>query len=100
MTTVAHSKPHGVVSYSAVGGSECSLSGVASARLMVQIKHSPFGSDGIEFIKEEHAGSGGLCAFKQVSDRLFARTDVLVEDLRTFDADKVESAFLRDCRGE
>lgn len=36
------------------------------------------------------------CRITEDTHRLLARTDVLVEDFRAFDADKVESAFLRD----
>lgn len=37
---------------------------------------------------------------EEVSDRLFAGTDVLVEDFRALDRDKIEAAFLRDGRRE
>lgn len=38
--------------------------------------------------------------FEEVSDRLFAGTNVLVEDLWSLDRDEVETAFLRDGRRE
>ena len=61
---------------------------------------STFWSDGVKLIKEQNAWLGRFGTFKQVAHRLFARTDILVQDFRALDADKVEAAFFRDSAGK
>lgn len=58
--------------------------------------NAPLWRDRVELVKEQDARLGGLRALEQIADRLFARADVLVEDLGALDRDKVEAALFRD----
>ena len=68
---------------------------VCDARAIV----STLWSDRVKLIKEQNAWLGRFGTFKQVAHRLFARTDILVQDFRALDADKVEAAFFCDSAG-
>lgn len=43
----------------------------------------------IKFIEKEYARLSCLCSFKQITHRLFTSTDILVQNLRTLDTNKV-----------
>jgi hypothetical protein len=53
------------------------------------------GSNGIEFIEEQDTRSRSFGTLEQITDRLFGRADVLVEDFGAFDGDEVEATFTR-----
>ena len=62
--------------------------------------HSPFRSDRVKLVEEHNTRFRRTRPLEQIPNSLLTRPDVLVEDLGTFDGDKIEAALLGDGRSE
>lgn len=54
--------------------------------------------DRVELVEEQDTWLCGGCTLEEIAHRLLRGTNVLVENLRTLDTDKVEACLLRDRR--
>ena len=63
-------------------------------------KFTPFRRNRVKFVEEQYAWFGSTSPLKEFPNRLFARADIFVQQLRALDANEIQATFLHSCRGK